>query len=69
MFVILFTFPTASLAGHTQNSRYSRMDDACIPKKTEQPIIQTAEKTRHEGCWYERLPGAAGEENEMVDGG
>lgn len=42
------------------------MDEACIPKKAEQPIIQTAKKARHDSCWYERLPVAADEENEMA---
>lgn len=43
------------------------MDEACVPKKAEQPIIEAAEKTRHRGCWCERLPVAAGKENEMAD--
>lgn len=45
----------------------SEIGGACIPKKAEEPIIQTAKKTRHGSCWYERLPVAADKENEVAD--
>lgn len=67
MFVVLFTFPTVSLVGRGTEFRHSKMGEACIPKKAEQPFIQTAKKACHDGCWYERLPVAADKENAMTD--
>lgn len=65
MFVILFMFPT-SLVERVLGID-SEIGEACIPKKAEEPIIQTAKKTRHGSCWYERLPVAADKENKVAD--